>query len=168
MVAGNSAEAEKALQDELDKPERETGEIILVGAGPGDAGLLTLRGLQAIQQADVVFHDHLVTQPVLELVRRDAELICVGKRAGEHSVPQHETNQLLVEAAKARENRRAPEGRRSVYFGRGAEELQAAAEAGIPFGGAGRHRSRRGDGLRRYSADPSRLCAKRRLCHRPL
>lgn len=84
MVAGNSAEAEKALQDELDKPERETGEIILVGAGPGDAGLLTLRGLQAIQQADVVFHDHLVTQPVLELVRRDAELICVGKRAGEH------------------------------------------------------------------------------------
>ena len=101
MVAGNSAEAEKALQDELDKPERETGEIILVGAGPGDAGLLTLRGLQAIQQADVVFHDHLVTQPVLELVRRDAELICVGKRAGEHSVPQHETNQLLVEAAKA-------------------------------------------------------------------
>jgi uroporphyrin-III C-methyltransferase/precorrin-2 dehydrogenase/sirohydrochlorin ferrochelatase len=101
MVAGNAAEAEKALQDELDKPERETGEIILVGAGPGDAGLLTLRGLQAIQQADVVFHDHLVTQPVLELVRRDAELICVGKRAGEHSVPQHETNQLLVEAAKA-------------------------------------------------------------------
>ena len=49
----------------------------------------------------MVFHDHLVTQPVLELVRRDAELICVGKRAGEHSVPQHETNQLLVEAAKA-------------------------------------------------------------------
>jgi uroporphyrin-III C-methyltransferase/precorrin-2 dehydrogenase/sirohydrochlorin ferrochelatase len=79
----------------------------------------------------VVFHDHLVTQPVLELVRRDAELICVGKRAGEHSVPQHETNQLLVEAAKA--GNRAPEGRRSVYFGRGAEELQAAAEAGIPF-----------------------------------
>jgi uroporphyrin-III C-methyltransferase/precorrin-2 dehydrogenase/sirohydrochlorin ferrochelatase len=60
MVAGK-AEAEKALQDELDKPERETGEIILVGAGPGDAGLLTLRGLQVLQQADVVFYDHLVT-----------------------------------------------------------------------------------------------------------
>ncbi|MCS5959909.1 SAM-dependent methyltransferase [Klebsiella pneumoniae subsp. pneumoniae] len=55
-------------------PNARQGEIILVGAGPGDAGLLTLRGLQAIQQADVVFHDHLVTQPVLELVRRDAEL----------------------------------------------------------------------------------------------
>ncbi len=169
MVAGNSAEAEKALQDELDKPERETGEIILVGAGPGDAGLLTLRGLQAIQQADVVFHDHLVTQPVLELVRRDAELICVGKRAGEHSVPQHETNQLLVEAAKAGKTVVRLKGGDPFIFGRGAEELQAAAEAGIPFrGGAGRHRSRRGDGLRRYSADPSRLCAKRRLCHRPL
>lgn len=133
MVAGNSAEAEKALQDELDKPERETGEIILVGAGPGDAGLLTLRGLQAIQQADVVFHDHLVTQPVLELVRRDAELICVGKRAGEHSVPQHETNQLLVEAAKAGKTVVRLKGGDPFIFGRGAEELQAAAEAGIPF-----------------------------------
>lgn len=168
MVAGNSAEAEKALQDELDKPERETGEIILVGAGPGDAGLLTLRGLQAIQQADVVFHDHLVTQPVLELVRRDAELICVGKRAGEHSVPQHETNQLLVEAAKAGKTVVRLKGGDPFIFGRGAEELQAAAEAGIPFRGAGRHRRRRSDSLRRYSADPSRLCAKRRLCHRPL
>ncbi len=120
MVAGNSAEAEKALQDELDKPERETGEIILVGAGPGDAGLLTLRGLQAIQQADVVFHDHLVTQPVLELVRRDAELICVGKRAGEHSVPQHETNQLLVEAAKAGKTVVRLKGGDPFIFGRGA------------------------------------------------
>ena len=133
MVAGNSAEAEKALQDELDKPERETGEIILVGAGPGDAGLLTLRGLQAIQQADVVFHDHLVTQPVLELVRRDAELICVGKRAGEHSVPQHETNQLLVEAAKAGKTVVRLKGGDPFIFGRGGEELETLCNAGIPF-----------------------------------
>ena len=111
MVAGNHAEAEKALQDELDKPERET----------------------AIQQADVVFHDHLVTPPVLELVRRDAELICVGKRAGEHSVPQHETNQLLVAAAKAGKTVVRLKGGDPFIFGRGAEELQAAAEAGIPF-----------------------------------
>lgn len=133
MVAGNSVEAEKALQDELDKPERETGEIILVGAGPGDAGLLTLRGLQAIQQADVVFHDHLVTQPVLELVRRDAELICVGKRAGEHSVPQHETNQLLVEAAKAGKTVVRLKGGDPFIFGRGGEELETLCAAGIPF-----------------------------------
>ncbi|WP_240323928.1 SAM-dependent methyltransferase, partial [Klebsiella pneumoniae] len=66
MVAGNHAAAERALQDELDRPERSVGEIILVGAGPGDAGLLTLRGLQAIQQADVVFYDHLVTESVRE------------------------------------------------------------------------------------------------------
>ncbi len=81
----------------------------------------------------MVFHDHLVTQPVLELVRRDAELICVGKRAGEHSVPQHETNQLLVEAAKAGKTVVRLKGGDPFIFGRGAEELQAAAEAGIPF-----------------------------------
>ncbi len=169
MVAGNHAEAEKALQDELDKPERETGEIILVGAGPGDAGLLTLRGLQAIQQADVVFHDHLVTPPVLELVRRDAELICVGKRAGEHSVPQHETNQLLVAAAKAGKTVVRLKGGGSVYFWPRRRRAAGCRRSGDPVpGGAWRHCCCRGDGLRRYSADPSRLCAKRRLCHRPL
>jgi uroporphyrin-III C-methyltransferase/precorrin-2 dehydrogenase/sirohydrochlorin ferrochelatase len=133
MVAGNHAAAEQALQDELEQPERGTGEIILVGAGPGDAGLLTLRGLQAIQQADVVFYDHLVTQSVRELVRRDAEMICVGKRAGEHSVPQHETNQMLVDAAKAGKTVVRLKGGDPFIFGRGAEELQAAAAAGIPF-----------------------------------
>jgi uroporphyrin-III C-methyltransferase/precorrin-2 dehydrogenase/sirohydrochlorin ferrochelatase len=55
-----------------------------------------LRGLQVLQEADVVFYDHLVTDGVRELMRRDAEQICVGKRAGEHSVPQHETNQMLI------------------------------------------------------------------------
>ncbi|WP_185954011.1 siroheme synthase CysG [Klebsiella aerogenes] len=133
MVAGNHAAAERALQDELDRPERSVGEIILVGAGPGDAGLLTLRGLQAIQQADVVFYDHLVTESVRELVRRDAEMICVGKRAGEHSVPQHETNQMLVEAAKAGKTVVRLKGGDPFIFGRGGEELQAAAAAGIPF-----------------------------------
>ena len=133
MVAGNSAEAEKALQDELDKPERETGEIILVGAGPGDAGLLTLRGLQVLQDADVVFYDHLVTDGIRELIRRDAEQICVGKRAGEHSVPQHDTNQMLIAAAKAGKTVVRLKGGDPFIFGRGGEELQAAAEAGVPF-----------------------------------
>lgn len=100
MIAGNKAAADKVLEEELHHPEKRLGEIILVGAGPGDAGLLTLRGLQAVQKADVVFYDHLVTPEIRELVRRDAEMICVGKRAGEHSVPQHETNQMLVEAAR--------------------------------------------------------------------
>ncbi len=115
-------------------PERETGEIYSGRRRAGRCRAADLsRGLQAIQQADVVFHDHLVTQPVLELVRRDAELICVGKRAGEHSVPQHETNQLLVEAAKAGKPSSRLKGGDPFIFGRGAEELQAAAEAGIPF-----------------------------------
>lgn len=71
-----------------------------MGAGPGDSGLLTLRGLQVMQLADVVLYDHLVSDEILDLVRRDADRICVGKRANAHSVPQEETNRLLVALAK--------------------------------------------------------------------
>lgn len=133
MLAGNRAAADKALEEELYQPEKRPGEIILVGAGPGDAGLLTLRGLQAVQQADVVFYDYLVTPEVRELVRRDAEMICVGKRAGEHSVPQHQTNQMLVDAARQGKTVVRLKGGDPFIFGRGGEELQAAAAAGIPF-----------------------------------
>ncbi|MFP7303728.1 siroheme synthase CysG [Klebsiella pasteurii] len=133
MLAGNKAEAEKALEDELRQPDKRPGEIILVGAGPGDAGLLTLRGLQALQQADVVFYDNLVTPEVRELVRRDAETICVGKSASGVSVPQQEINRLLVDAAKEGKTVIRLKGGDPFIFGRGGEELQAAAEAGIPF-----------------------------------
>lgn len=133
MIAGNKAAADKALEEELHQPEKRLGEIILVGAGPGDAGLLTLRGLQAVQKADVVFYDHLVTPEIRELVRRDAEMICVGKRAGEHLVPQHETNQMLVDAAREGKTVVRLKGGDPFIFGRGGEELQAAAAAGIPF-----------------------------------
>ena len=133
MAAGNEAAAEQVLEQELHQPESQTGEIILVGAGPGDAGLLTLRGLQAIQQADVVFYDHLVSDEVRELVRRDAEQICVGKRAGGHAVAQHDTNRMLVEAAREGKTVVRLKGGDPFIFGRGGEELQAAAAAGIPF-----------------------------------
>lgn len=133
MLAGNKAEAERALEDELKQPEKRPGEIILVGAGPGDAGLLTLRGLQALQQADVVFYDNLVTPEVRELVRRDAQTVCVGKSAAGVSVPQQEINRLLIEAAKAGNTVIRLKGGDPFIFGRGGEELQAAAEAGIPF-----------------------------------
>ena len=133
MLAGNKDEAEKALEDELRQPEKRPGEIILVGAGPGDAGLLTLRGLQALQQADVVFYDNLVTPEVRELVRRDAETICVGKSAAGVSVPQQEINRLLLEAAKTGKTVIRLKGGDPFIFGRGGEELQAAAEEGIPF-----------------------------------
>jgi uroporphyrinogen-III C-methyltransferase (EC 2.1.1.107) len=133
MLAGNETQAQQTLEEELNQPERQTGELILVGAGPGDAGLLTLRGLQVIQQADVVFYDHLVSESVRELVRRDAEMICVGKRAGSHSVPQHDTNRMLIEAALQGKTVVRLKGGDPFIFGRGGEELQAAAEAGIPF-----------------------------------
>jgi len=133
MAAGDEPAAEKALEAELAQPGSSGGEIILVGAGPGDAGLLTLRGLQVIQQADVVFYDHLVSDAVLELVRRDAEKVCVGKRAGSHAVAQHDTNRMLVDAAREGKTVVRLKGGDPFIFGRGGEELQAAAEAGIPF-----------------------------------
>lgn len=78
--------AETWLNDGLDKAQSEVGEVVLVGAGPGDPGLLTLKALQQIQQAEVVLYDQLVSPEILDLVRRDATLVSVGKKAGAHSV----------------------------------------------------------------------------------
>ena len=133
MSAGNVDEATRTLTRELNEEPNRAGEIILVGAGPGDSGLLTLRGLQVMQLADVVLYDHLVSDEVLDLVRRDADRICVGKRAGAHSVPQEETNRLLVELARKGKRVVRLKGGDPFIFGRGGEELQAAQEAGIPF-----------------------------------
>ena len=133
MAAGNEPAAINTLEAALENPQGQTGEIILVGAGPGDAGLLTLRGLQVLQQADVVLYDHLVSDEVLELVRRDADRICVGKRAGEHAVPQHETNQMLVDLAREGKTVVRLKGGDPFIFGRGGEELQAAQQAGVAF-----------------------------------
>jgi uroporphyrin-III C-methyltransferase / precorrin-2 dehydrogenase / sirohydrochlorin ferrochelatase len=133
MAAGNVNEARRTLDRELENDSDNAGEITLVGAGPGDAGLLTLRGLQVMQLADVVLYDHLVSDEVLELVRRDADRICVGKRAGAHSVSQEETNQLLVKLALEGKRVVRLKGGDPFIFGRGGEELQAAQAAGIPF-----------------------------------
>jgi len=133
MAAGNETAARENLEATLANPQQQTGEIILVGAGPGDAGLLTLRGLQVLQQADVVLYDHLVSDGVLELIRRDADRICVGKRAGEHAVAQHQTNQMLVDLAREGKTVVRLKGGDPFIFGRGGEELQAAQQAGIAF-----------------------------------
>ncbi|CDG46826.1 siroheme synthase CysG [Serratia symbiotica] len=137
VANGQSAQAEQQLEQDLHRfaqsGESTQGEIALVGAGPGDVGLLTLRGLQLMQQADVVLYDHLVSDEILDLVRRDAERICVGKRAGAHSVIQEEINLLLLALAQQGKRVVRLKGGDPFIFGRGGEELQVAAEAGIPF-----------------------------------
>ncbi|MGG6196655.1 siroheme synthase CysG [Pantoea allii] len=133
MATGDVEAAKQTLDSELgDQPPRQ-GEIILVGAGPGDSGLLTLRGLQVMQLADVVLYDHLVSEEVLDLVRRDADRICVGKRASAHLLPQDEINQLMVQLAQKGKRVVRLKGGDPFIFGRGGEELQAAQQAGIPF-----------------------------------
>lgn len=137
-LAQSLANQDQAMRDNItqhlfSEPLEHRGEVVLVGAGPGDVGLLTLKGLQQIQQADIVVYDRLVSDDIMNLVRRDADRVFVGKRAGYHCVPQKEINQILLREAQRGKRVVRLKGGDPFIFGRGGEELETLCQAGIPF-----------------------------------
>ena len=140
VFSGRDAEARAALQASLDDKRLDGphlslsgGEVSLVGAGPGDPDLLTFRALRLMQQADVVVYDRLVSQPILDLVRREAERIYAGKERAKHALPQEDINHLLVRLAREGKRVVRLKGGDPFIFGRGGEEIDTLAAEGIPF-----------------------------------
>ena len=134
IFAGNDDEAELLMTQALAQPkEPMAGEVYLVGAGPGDPDLLTFKALRLMQRAEVVLYDRLVSKPILDMVRRDAERIYVGKRRNQHAVEQTAISQMLVDLAKQGKRVLRLKGGDPFIFGRGGEEIELLAENKIPF-----------------------------------
>ena len=141
VLAGRSSEAETALKDISDPAAfagalvsgQAEGRVTLVGAGPGDPDLLTIKALRALQDADIVFYDELVSPEILDRARRDASRVPVGRRVGKPGIGQHAINRLLIEAAKSGQRVVRLKGGDPFVFGRGGEEVEALRAAGVAY-----------------------------------
>jgi len=136
VYSGHEDEAAVALQKAIDAADanpKHQGEVYLVGAGPGDPDLLTFRALRLMQSCDVMVYDRLVSPAIRELVRRDAELIYVGKARDKHTMQQENINELLVRLAKEGKRVLRLKGGDPFIFGRGGEEIELLAQEGVPF-----------------------------------
>ena len=141
VLAGRTDEAEAALKDIRDPSDfagalssgQTEGRVTLVGAGPGDADLLTVKALRALQDADIVFYDELVSPEILDRARRDAARVPVGRRVGKPGIGQDAINRLMIEAAKSGQRVVRLKGGDPFVFGRGGEEIEALRQAGVAY-----------------------------------
>jgi uroporphyrin-III C-methyltransferase/precorrin-2 dehydrogenase/sirohydrochlorin ferrochelatase len=141
VLAGRESEAEAALKNIPDASAfagasmsgAAEGSVTLVGAGPGDPDLLTVKALRALQDADIVFYDELVSPEILDRARRDAARIAVGRRVGKPGIGQDAINKLMIEAARSGQRAVRLKGGDPFVFGRGGEEVEALREAGVAY-----------------------------------
>ena len=133
VYSGKEQEAREKILTQADKPSPEQGEVYLVGAGPGDPELLTLKALRLMHKADIVLYDRLVSEAILLKLRPDADKVFVGKARSEHAVPQEDLNSMLVRLAKEGKKVLRLKGGDPFIFGRGGEEIETLAEAGVAF-----------------------------------